>query len=140
MIEYKLSEDSARENLLLFKTFYDICIEDVDSDSARYHAMRQNENKLIRAIRKGQIEIAESDEGIIVKQYRQFAESDNKTLIYGVLQGKHKRAMDKAGDGQYARIYALLGSLSGWGSAGIEKLKGVDNANAEALGLLFLEV
>jgi hypothetical protein len=96
-----------------------------------------SKTKILRAIRRGLIEIGTDTDGNI-KVTQNIAEDK---IDYAVIAGKHKVAMkDKSDTDNYGKIYALMGSLSGLGETAIQKLKGVDLGLVESLGGFYLQV
>ena len=135
MAEFKISEDAAREQMDVLYDYYEIDLDSLDGDVRS--AVKQSEQKLVKAIRIGRLEIALNDDGVItVTQHVRGGE----VLEYREIDGKAKVAMGskEAGD-HYGRAYALMGSLCGHGDAVIIKLKGPDLSTVECLGTVFLQ-
>ena len=123
--------------------YYDLDIsdyDDVEVDGTKASvAIRVSKKKLIKAIRKGRLEIKDEDGEMIVLQ-RLTAKYKNRTeLKYKPLSGSAKIAQSKfKSDDHNGRMYAMLGSMSGEGASAIIGLKGPDLTTAECLGGLFL--
>lgn len=133
--EFKLSEESAEEQLNLFFEYYDIDISDYPE--SQIDGINTSLSKLKKGIRKGRVEFKEENGTMEVIQYI----NEETTLVYGELSGRTKLAMkNKSENDNYGRLFALLGSLSGAGEAAIAKLKGVNLSLAECIGLLFLQI
>ena len=129
--ENKISRESAEGQIKGFCDFYDLDVEAM-TDAMR-GAHEEACNRLVRHIIKGRLQF----EGSKVTQ----TTKDEKTLVYGVLKGKHKVEMAKCGSEDTAvKIYALCASLTGLHPTGIHKFEGVDLSVVECLGMLFLQV
>ena len=133
-----ISEETAQETLDQFTAYYDMDIEGLPD--ALNTAMVFCLNQIKRAVEKGKLEIEITDDTIVVKQHlkKEIPRAPNP-LVYKEVNASAKLAMKDDGT-QYGRIYALLGALSGEGSAVILKLKGADMSLAESLGTVFLQV
>ncbi len=139
--KYKLDKTSAQAEFDKFAEMYNIDPEYLPEGSDSQQAMLQSCAKMIDAIRLGYFEFIECDEGVKVKQNLRFPQGDITSIEYTVMTGKHKRALDSVTgkNAVYARVFALLGSLSGLGTTPFTQLKAVDYKNAELLGYFFLE-
>ena len=134
MSNYKLSEDAARDQLDKFFDYYDVDLDIIPEKQVE--AVNASIDRIVRGIRKGKLEIVEGENLKIIQHVK-----DETTLEYGELSGRTKVAMGKKSDTDYnGRIYALCGSLTGIGEAGILKLKGADLSLCECIGALFLQV
>jgi hypothetical protein len=130
--DYKLSEEAAKDQLDIFYEYYDLDVDDLPA--AQNSAAKQSEKRVIRAIRLCNLEFKEEDSIKITQHLK-----SKDTLEYAELSGQSKIAMGKCADtDQYGKIYALCGSLTGVGAAGIQKLKGADLSLCECMGALFL--
>jgi hypothetical protein len=141
--ETVISEEKSREQLDLLLDYYDLDLAKdlaVEGDKGD-RAAEALERKLLQAVQRGRLEIAEDpDEGLVISQHlRRPVKGVPNPLIYKEITGRAKTAMGKSTD-NHARIYALLGSLSGEGGAAIMRLRGVDMSLAEVLGAVFLMV
>ena len=134
--EYKLGEEAALDNLGLLLERYRIDVEKIRDDDER----RSFESVLERTtehIRLGLVEVKISEGKLIVAQHL----ASGSVLEYQEIGCSAKRMTDGyKSDERYAMICALMGSLSGIGEAGIEKLKGIDMSVMECLGAIFLKV
>jgi len=129
-----LSEEVAQQQLDVLVDWYDVDPKDFDKGTEKSSA-KSSCKKILNGIKKGRLTIEIKDDTIVIIQKIGKA---GEELKYRELEGKHKLAMDKA-DEEYAKMFALIGSITGIGSGGIAKLKGADLSLAEALGtLLFL--
>ena len=130
-----LSEESAMEQVLELLEYYDIDIERMPAEAAK--AIDTPLNAIKEHVRRGSLEVSrDADQKLLVT----FNLSDGKTsIVFHEVGARHKLAMDKVKGGEsYGRIYALMGSLSGLGSAAIERLPARDLAVVESLGMVFL--
>ncbi|MCK4499839.1 hypothetical protein KAU11_05035 [Candidatus Babeliales bacterium] len=134
-IKNVLSEESAQDQLELFFEYYDMEVEDIHDDQAK--ALEMSISRIIKSIRKGKLEFAETDSILKITQHLK----NGTTIVYGEISGKTKLAMkSKLDTDNYGKIYSLCGSLTGIGEAGISKLKGADLSLCECIGALFLQV
>jgi len=130
----KISEKVARDQLDILMKYYDIELDEFEDDQKK--AVDQSIKKLIKAIRRGQLEIKNDDELKVTQHMKKGGEP----ILYNVLSGKNKTAMANKKDTDYhGRIYAMLGSQSGLGETAIQSLTGSDLSVAESLGILFLQ-
>lgn len=135
MADYKISEESARAQLDELYTYYEINFDDMP-DSLK-DALKATDRKLVKAVRLGRIEIGSDGNGTI--QVIQILRN-GETLTYREIDGKAKVAMGgKDENDSYGKAYALMGSLSGVGEAGIQQLKSHDLSVVECLGTVFLQ-
>ena len=138
--KYKFSEEVAKDQMQEFMDYYDIDKDDIVVDQGP-EALDTIYNRLVRAIRTGNLEITFSGEGISVIQHLKFPPGDVSKIEYGELTGKNKLAMDKINDGKgVERIHALMASLSGLPGEAMAKLKGSDLSIMERLATLFMVV
>ena len=138
---YKISEDSALEQVVEILEYYDIPIERFEKTEQTETAGENILDSLVKFFRTGQLEIVRTENNILnIKQTTQ----SGSVLIYQEVGAPHKKAADKYNNQDHSRMYAFLGSLCGDGADVIEKLKtgGKQNdlACAEVLGFLFLAV
>ena len=131
----KLSEEVARDQFDIFLDYYDI---DIDGHKEDTRAMlMMSVRKIVRAIRRGKLEISLDQEGDVVVQ--QNLKQDK--ITYAVISGRHKVAMKAKSDtDNYGKLYALMGSLSGLGEKAITDLRGADLGVVECLGAFYLQV
>jgi hypothetical protein len=102
-------------------------------------AVEASLNSLQKAYRAGYLENVREGGTLKVKQHLQDPPGEMRELVYGKMQGRHKRASDGFEENdRYARIYAILASLSGNPPEVLEALSKIDCDLAEALGLVFL--
>ena len=141
MSDFKISEESAEEQISNLLEYYDIEIEDFDNENLK-SALATSRRKLVKAIRKGMIEIKEEDGTPIVYQHLlKPVKGIESPIRYKEVDGRSKRAMKKMSENDYSgRIYAFLGGLSGDGSTIIERFQSQDLTVAECLGTIFLQV
>lgn len=136
--KFKLSEESAAAVIQKILDKYNIDMEaDFPSEEDRKDFNRFL-GKIIKAARLGLLEVKDDDKGFKVIQHMQSGNKD-ADLVYREIDGQAKIASAGVAKGDnYGRIYSIMGSLSGVGSAGIEKLKGFDLSVCEALFNVFL--
>ena len=138
---YKISEESAMDQIVMILDYYDIPAERLE-ESEMEQAGESLLFQLIKFFRKGQVEAVKNERGLEINQTTQTGE----TLTYRQIGAQQKEVMDKFDPRKenYKRMYAFLGSLCGLGADAIKKLKtGGDTgqndlACAEILGSLFL--
>jgi len=137
----KISRESAEAQFEIFCDYYDFDPEtDIPEEDAQRAAFEATIEKVIKAIRKGRLEIIDGDPLQIIQHLKK-PQGDISTIEYSELTGRHKLAMkDKKGTDNYGRCYALCGAMSGMGETAICKLKGADLSVVECLGLLFLQI
>lgn len=130
-----ISEEVAEEQVLDLLTYYDIDLSKI-KDPVKIAFVERVFDQLRDYIRRGQVEIKWDNESRLeVAQHL----SGGQEVIYSEVSAKAKLAMDRAPqEARYARIYAIMGSLSGLGSTAIEKLPARDLAVVEILGSVFL--
>jgi len=137
MAEYKLSEESAKEQLDQLLDYYDIEKDDIEIEEGP-EAVQTLLNGLIRAIRRGRVEIKEESEDLIVCQHLKFPPGEIQTLEYGVVDQKARMAMDKIKDNRpQERMCAFMASLASLPPTALVKLKGVDMGTMNRLATVF---
>jgi len=136
-IETILSDDSAKKQLDLLLEYYDIEKDDIEIEEGP-EAMQTLLNGLIRAIRKGRIEVVEQAGELIVRQNLKHPPGEMEMLEYGVVGQKARMAMDKIKDSRaQERMCAFMGSLAGLPPSALTKLKGVDMGTMNRLATVF---
>lgn len=136
--EFKLSEESAQDQLDIFHEYYDFYPEDV-SEERMSKMLKEVENKILLAIRQGKLEIS-IVEGTI-KVIQNLKSSDGETVEYAELKGRHKVGMGKKSENDnHGRLYALLGSITGLGEQAVLKLRGADLGLAESIGAYYQQI
>lgn len=134
--DYTLSEEVATEQIIDLLEYYDIDIEQIgDADEKAAKGLETVLDTLCRHIRTGKLTVDRgADDKLVVTQTL----TNGETLTYSEISAKSKLAMEKYNnDSNYSRIYAFMGSLSGVGKAGIEKLSAKDLGVVEVLGAVF---
>jgi len=131
-MESKISRERAEEIFQDFLDYYDLSIDDVSEDER--NAFPSGQRKIIKSIMNGTVEI-ETEEGYLVTQHLK----NGSKIEYKEITGKSKLQMDKQ-KGNFGKVYALLGSLSGLGAKPFSDMKGKDISIAETLGFFFLMV
>lgn len=139
--EMVLSEEAAEQQLQLFLDYYDIDLEDTD-DKDLLRANRSVKKKVIKAIRKGLVEVKEENETLNVYQtLEKPMQGITNPIRYKEPTGHSKIAMKESDkEDYYGKMYNLLGGMSGEGKAPFLKMKGKDLSIAESLALLFLDI
>jgi hypothetical protein len=133
-----ISEEAAQQQIDLLLDFYDIDLDESEDEGDIGKAMQMAVKKLTRYIRKGLVEINDSD-GLQVIQHLKHSRGETKTISYGIVDGKSKMAMSKAGEKDYSgKIYHLMGSLANIPASSISQLQAVDSNVVECLGAIFL--
>jgi len=135
-LDYKVSEESAREQLDAMYDYYEIDFDELPEKLAP--VLKATDAKLLKAVRLGRVEMALGDDGVIV--VTQHLRSGGDPLVYREIDGQAKVAMGaKDADDAYGKAYALMGALCGLGETAITKLKSHDLAVVECLGTVFLQ-
>lgn len=136
--DYRLSEEAALDNLGLLLERYRIDVEKIADKTDRQN-FESVLDRTVEHIRLGLVEVKITDGKFVVVQH--MSGNAGTMLEYGEIGCTQKKCTDgyKSED-RYAMICALMGSLSGIGEAGIEKLKGIDMSVMECLGAIFLKV
>jgi len=138
--DYKLGDEAARAQVSMILDHYQIDIEGIP-DRKQKAVNEAALEKLVTFIRQGMIEVQESPFKIVQHLKTPPEGNTNPNIEYAELRGENKVAMDAhSADEIYARIYDLMGSLSGLGAAAFDKISGADLSAVECLGLLFLSV
>lgn len=143
-----ISEDSAREQLGIFFDYYEIDPSNVGGGENAQEIFESTVDRIIDAVRKGRVEIIESENGLVIRQTLKHVRAGAKqgdsaitTIDYKEISGAAKDAMKhKKETDHYGRIHAMLGYLSGIGENSIKSLRGVDMSISECIGVLFLKV
>ena len=133
-----ISEDSAIEQLDILMEFYDIDKNDIEIEEG-VEAVQTLMNGLVRAIRKGRLEIKlDSDQKLIVTQHLKHPPGDIADVDYSVVGQKARLAMDRVkSTKEQERMCAFMGSLSGLGVQGVSGLVGADMGTMNRLATLF---
>lgn len=150
MSEYKISEESAEEQLGRFNEWYDIDPEDF-KEIAKGNTSLQNaytvaKRRLVRAIRIGRLEIREesskkSEPTLIVEQTLQCPMGDVKKIVYKELTGALRASVQiEEGDNDTRKNYKTLAVISGEDHKMFYKLRRGDIGVADSLGFLFAQV
>jgi hypothetical protein len=128
-----ISEESAREQLGEFCSYYEIDFDDI--------APEQSDNadrmmaKLLDYFMQGKIELKDSEEkGLCVIQHLKKGD----TLTFRELKGSDRTRLQSAGDDATKRMHALAGILCGYGIDSIGKLPAGDLRVTETLAAFLL--
>lgn len=137
---FKLSEESARDQVIDLLDYYDIDIEKApdtvgeDGGMSPREALERALDQLTAYVRRGRVEIErDADNRIKVRQTL----SKGEPLEFREVNAHAKLAMDRAKGKGYGRLYAMMGSLCGLGETAITKLPARDLAVVEILGTVF---
>ncbi len=133
-----ISEESASEQLEILMEYYDIDKNDIEIEEGP-EAVQTLMNGLVRAIRKGRLEIkVDSDHKLLVTQHLQHPPGDIDSINYSVVGQKARLAMDRVkSTKEQERMCAFMGSLSGFGLQGVSGLIGADMGTMNRLATLF---
>ena len=133
--QIKLSKESAEAVFNEFLDFYDIDFEDIVNDQGKEGA-KTLQNKMIRAIQKGKVEIkmVEENGGERLHVVQNLIGGD--CVAYKEYNAAASMEADKGRGGATANYY-LLASLCGHGVDRIKKLRGPDLKIAEYIGILY---
>ena len=136
----KLSEEVAHDQVMILLDYYGIDVEDYEDQKSK-EATISTLNKIVGYVRDGLIEISLDKGSLVITQTLAKPSGDDSTITYSEVRGANKAAMDGKGeDHNYAKVYALVGSLTSLGETAIKKLTGKDLSVAECLGTIFLAV
>lgn len=133
-----ISEESAKEQLEILMEYYDIDKDDIEIEEGP-EAVQTLINGLVRAIRKGRLEVkVDSDGKLVVTQHLQHPPGDVAIINYSVVGQKARLAMDRVkSTKEQERMCAFMGSLSGFGSQGVSGLVAADMGTMNRLATLF---
>ena len=133
-----LSEEAAKDQLEILLDYYDIDKNDIEIEQGP-EALQTLMNGLVRAIRKGRLEISLGEESkMVVTQNLKFPPGDAKEIIYGIVGQKAKMAMDRVKSSrEQERKCAFMSSLAGLAPGGVDKFVAVDMGTMDRLATLF---
>lgn len=130
-----ISEENAIASVTELLQYYDIDVDRVNDESA-LKAIERALDQITLHVRRGVLEFSRDEKSRMNVMHKL---SNGDVLIYTEIGSKAKLAMEKFDpNAGYSRIYAFMGSLSGVGKAGIEKLPAKDLAVVELLGTVFM--
>jgi hypothetical protein len=133
MGDMTLSEDVASEQVNEFLDHYDIDLDMIGEDTKEI--VRRVINRVKKAVMTGRVEF--SSDGTVIQRLKN-PSGKIDSITYSELSGRAKLEAEKiAGSKETARVYALLGALSGLGMNAIASLKGPDLVLAEYIGVVF---
>jgi hypothetical protein len=140
--EPEMSYETAENTLDILLDYYEVYFDEITSEKERDNVKGACE-AIINYIRVGYINISETKKGdiLVSQKLKRAAEGAKQEALYdSCYLTKAKVQMKNAtNDDGYGKLYALMGSLSGNGSAWIKNLKGIDYKVMEALSVLFLQ-
>ena len=135
--EYKLSRETGDAAVAELLGYYGINLGVLADDQRE--AIEAMCARLSGYYRLGLVENIREGGVLKVKQHLQDPPGEVREIVYGRIGGKHRLAGDRYKENErYAKLYAIMGSLSGLGETGIVALSGVDLSVVEVLGILFL--
>lgn len=136
-IDYVVSEEVAIDQVNELLEYYDIDPSGLSGgDEEVSDAFEKALDHVCRAFRTGALSIEQDKDGF--PRVIQTLSDGSTSLNYGEVSAKAKIVMEKfSSTAGYSRIYAFMGSLTGVGKAGIEKLGPRDLAVVEVLGTVF---
>lgn len=125
MSEEKISEQVAEEQFESFLEHFDIDFNDIEIEDGT-EAARTMKNALIRAIRRGALEIS-AEGGLSIKQILTHPIGDIQAIIYTDKIAKARLAMDHESPKKtQARMYAFMAALSDTPASQLIKMQGKD--------------
>lgn len=125
MPEDKISEQVAEEQFESFLDHFDIDFSDIEIEDGE-EAARTMKNALIRAIRRGALEITTED-GLSIRQILTHPIGDIQAIVYTDKIAKARLAMDHESPKKtQARMYAFMAALSGTPPSQLIKMQGKD--------------
>lgn len=131
----RLSKEAAMDQVMTFLSYYDIDVARITDEQALEQSERTLEH-LCSFVEEGRVEIrrGEGEKLEVVHNLK-----GGLAVVYGEVNATAKLAMDKyPAEARYARVYAMMGSLSSLGSEGIQKFHVRDLAVVDILGSLFM--
>ncbi len=133
-----ISKEMAAEQLEVLMEYYDIDKDDIEIEEGT-EAVQTLMNGLVRAIRKGRLEIkVDADNKLVVTQHLQHPPGDIDSINYNIVGQKARLAMDRVkSTKEQERMCAFMGSLSGFGSQGVSGLVAADMGTMSRLATLF---
>lgn len=147
ILEMRISQENAEKEMEKYLAYFDLNIDELKSEqsnSDRRDALQSSYDRLIKAVRKGRLEVKTDggEDGDEIQLIQTVGKIGKETkLIYKELSGAAKVAMkDAETNDDYGRVYALAGSLNGLGMAGMKKLKGRDLSTAESIGAIVMNI
>jgi hypothetical protein len=147
--ELRISESNAKEQLDLFFEWYDIDFDEMYEAAQQGQgaaSVRAAKSKLIKAIRQGRIEIKEESDRkkeptLNLYQHLDWPILEKKSVQFKEVTGATRVALKTGGSSnETAKMYQLLGALSGEGAEFFLRLKRADIGIADVIGFLFLMV
>lgn len=136
-----ISQENAEAQMESLFDYYDIDLEDYEGLSIKgtntRKALEVSKRKLIKAIKKGRLEINEDEDGFSITQTLKGKYKTLSEIRYKPISGRAKVEMDKY-ESENAKMYGLLAAMSGVEAAHIQALRGPDLSTAECLGGFFL--
>ena len=147
--ELPISEDSAAAQVKEILSYYDFDLSTLDDQTVNKktgkterQSAQETFEKLIPYYREGRLS---NDKGagdtLLIVQHLKEAKGSVTEIQYKEFSGDSRIASDgKGADFSLTMAYAMMGSLSGFGEAGIRNLRRGDLRAMEALALAFFVV
>lgn len=136
MPDYKVSEEVAGEQFGSLLEYYDIDFNDIEIEDGA-EAAKTMKNTLIRAIRRGALEVATENE-LVVTQHLTHPIGEKSVLVFTDKVAKARIAMDQESPKRdNARMRAFMAALADFPAAQLMNLKGSDLAVFNRLAVIF---
>lgn len=133
--EYKISEEIAREQMQNLLDSYDIDADDLVIENGPEWVATVI-NRIVRAIRSGNVEILSNGE---VKHNLVYPKGDVESITYRRVNGIAMKARDKA-KGNFEKDCAFMGSLGNMPNTAMSSMDPVDISIFQRIGQLFMVV
>lgn len=132
-----LSKENAEKAFAIVEDYYDVDPSDYDERDNQFTAYMTIKKRLIRAIRKGRLEITE-DKGkpVIVQHIENPPAGVHKTVTWKVLTGSARIAVKD--DNASVRQQEFAGAMTNLDQSEIQQLQGPDIVLLEYLAAFFL--
>ena len=133
-VKEQVSEAVAFNQVSTFMNYYRVNVKNIALAEGPL-AVETILNRVIQGIREGNLEMVETDTGVIVTQTIIHSPEKNK-LTYGVVKARHKRAMDgKNGDTE--RMLSFVFALTGIPVKDLAQMQASDMSLMNAVASLF---
>jgi hypothetical protein len=133
--EYKISADSAREQINSWLDYYGLDFADIVIEDGK-EAAETLMNTLVRAIQRGELEISIEGDLEIIQHLRFPVEGVGDKITYLDKTGNAKIAMGKEKNDQI-RMLCFMGALCGIEAKHLKKMKGSDATIRTRLATVF---
>lgn len=133
----KISEEVATEQINNLLDYYGIVKEDIEIEDG-VEAVQTMFNTLIRAIRRGNLEITEDEDGIVVTHHLSRHIGETSIITYRDRIGRAKIAMDSMSSKKpNARMNQFMSTMGDIPASVIINLKGFDSTICSRLATVF---